>query len=150
MTKTAQLRVSLDRILSARNITTYRLMKQLEGRVSRGTVYSLASGNVQRIDLETLAGIMAGLEELTGETITPNDLLEVVEAPNPDEDLAWIDSSAADLAAHLADLEKDVPPEELNAWHEAFEQQATPIVFDSKRRVWLSGDAARIYKATAR
>lgn len=81
MTKTAQLRVSLDRILSTRNVTTYRLMKQLEGRVSRGTVYSLASGNVQRIDLETLAGIMAGLEELTGETITPNDLLEVVEEP---------------------------------------------------------------------
>jgi DNA-binding Xre family transcriptional regulator len=83
MTKTAQLRVSLDRILSSRNVTTYRLMKQLEGRVSRGTVYSLASGNVQRIDLETLAGIMAGLEELTGETITPNDLLEVIEEPVP-------------------------------------------------------------------
>ena len=97
MVKTSHLRVSLDRILSSRNLSTYRLMKQLEGRVSRGTVYSLASGNVQRIDLETLAGIMAGLEELTGETITPNDLIEMVEEPSADSDPVLLEGDASNL-----------------------------------------------------
>lgn len=72
-------RLSLDRYLAASGITTYRLMKQLEGRVSRGTVYSLAQGDAKRLDLDSLAGILEGLEELTGRPVTPNDLLEVTD-----------------------------------------------------------------------
>ena len=81
MTYTASmpLRFTLDRFLEANKITTYRLMKRLEGRVSRGTVYALAQGDVKRLDLESMFGVMEALSELTGKAITPNDLLEVMD-----------------------------------------------------------------------
>jgi DNA-binding Xre family transcriptional regulator len=44
----------------------------------RNTVYSLSQGKAMRLDLETLGKLLYGLEQLTGETVTPNDLLEVV------------------------------------------------------------------------
>lgn len=88
------LRVSLDRFLARHNLTTYRLMKETEGRVARGSVYALArGGEVKRVDLETLGEVMSALSRLTGETVTPNDLLEVVRPP--------ADADAHSLA-HLA------------------------------------------------
>ncbi len=75
------IRISLDKLLETRGITTYRLMKQLEGRVARGTVYGIASGKTQRIDMDSLSGILDGLHELTGETVTPNDLFTVMATP---------------------------------------------------------------------
>lgn len=43
----------------------------------RNTVYAMSKGKVGRLDLETLAKLLHGLEMLTGEPVTPNDLLEV-------------------------------------------------------------------------
>lgn len=137
------IRVSLDRYLERHNLSAYRLANELKGRVAQGSVYAMTrSKTVKRIDLETLTGVMQALERITGETVTLNDLLEVIEEPEPDPEQAWLDASASDLAANLAELEKDIPPEELKAWNEAFEKQAAPVVYDTKRRVWLSGNAA--------
>jgi hypothetical protein len=146
-------RVSLDRYLKMKNLTAYRLAQETAGAVARGSIFALARGEkVKRVDLETLSEVMVALNRITGEAVTPNDLFEVIEDKDLDQDQAWLDASAADLAAHLADLEKDVPPEELNAWQGSF-NQAAPAVYDTKRRVWLSGDAATKYanrKAPAR
>jgi DNA-binding Xre family transcriptional regulator len=139
-------RVSLDRYLKTKNLTAYRLAQETAGAVARGSIFAMARGaKVKRVDLETLSEIMQALHRITGETVTPNDLFEVIEEADPDLEQALLDASAAELAAHLADLEKDIPPEELNAWHSKFHAQATPIVFDTKRRVWLEGDAAARY-----
>lgn len=128
-------------------------MKHLEGRVARGTVYSVAAGEVQRVDLETLSGILSGLSALTGQPVTPNDLLEVIEEPEPlemdEESKAWLDSSAADLLERLEEIEKDVPPEELAAWHKSMREAVKPIAYDSKRRTWLEGQAALEYQQMA-
>ncbi len=75
-------------------------MKHLDGIVARGTVYSVAAGDVQRVDLETLSGLIGGLADLTGESVTPNDLLEVIEEPVDEMDLetrAWQNSDLSQL-----------------------------------------------------
>lgn len=142
----------LRQYLETHGLSAYALAKVAGGRET--TIYRLAREGQEpdRVDLPTLARVIGALRRLTGETVTPNDLLEVIEGINPDPDQAWLDSSAADLATQLDDLEQDVPPEELNAWQGAF-NKAAPAVYDTKRRVWLSGDAATKYanrKAPAR
>ena len=70
------LRVSLDRFLEEHQITAYRLSKALEGRVSKTTVYDMAKGeNVQRVDIKNLEAVLHALSQITGEELTPNDLL---------------------------------------------------------------------------
>ena len=58
------------------NLTAYKLAQKTEGQVARGSIYALARGDVKRLDLSTLSTIMDALEELTGESITFDDLLE--------------------------------------------------------------------------
>lgn len=119
------LRVSLDRFLERHNLTAYRLVKATQGRVARGSVYALARGkDVKRVDLDTLNEVMNALERLTGQSVTPNDLLEVVEAPQEDDTAALLEAGAVDLGAQLAELEKDTPKEELDAWLASFEARA--------------------------
>lgn len=45
------------------------------------------------------------------------------------EDRAWLDAGMADLVSALAEVEADVPPEELRAWFAAFEDKARPCVY---------------------
>ena len=74
------LRMSLDRYLARHNLTTYRLAKEIESEVARSSVYDLARGDdVRRVDLKTLNAVLIGLEKLTGQQVTPNDLIEVVD-----------------------------------------------------------------------
>jgi DNA-binding Xre family transcriptional regulator len=95
-------RVSLDRYLSQNNLTAYRLSKEVAGKAAQGSVYALARGEkVKRVDLETLSQVMQALTRLTGQPVTPNDLLEVIEEPLEEMDAetkAWLD---ADLAPPL-------------------------------------------------
>ena len=123
------LRVALREYLDRNNLTAYRLVQATKGRVAERTVYGLARGDVKRVDLETLNEVMAALEGMTGQPVTPNDLLDF--APNPvptgteqAEEDAQLDASAGDLAEALDELERDVPPEERRAWLEAFDRAA--------------------------
>ncbi len=100
-------------------------MKHLEGKVARGTVYAVAAGDVQRVDLETLSGLLGGLSDLTGQPVTPNDLLEVIEEPiQPDNEDAWLEASATDLKAMLEDVEKNEKPHDISNWQAKFAQVA--------------------------
>ncbi len=103
-------------------------MKHLEGRVARGTVYSLASGDVQRLDLETLSGLLGGLADLTGQPVTPNDLLEVIETPapleTPDGD---VQTNLQDAGYALHAAESTVSSPELQAWLEATRTAVKPL-----------------------
>lgn len=119
------IRVSLDRYLERHNLSAYKLANELKGRVAQGSVYAMTrSKTVKRIDLETLTGVMQALERMTGEPVTPNDLLEVVQEPEPDPEQAWLDSSAADLKAALEEIEANENPDDVNAWVNAFEAVA--------------------------
>lgn len=62
--------------LESHNLTPYRLWR--ESGLAQRTVYTLAHDKGDRADLGTLGTLIATLEKLTGETLTPNDLLEVV------------------------------------------------------------------------
>jgi DNA-binding Xre family transcriptional regulator len=64
-------------LLDKHDKTPYALWKA--SGLSRNTVYDIASDKRDRVDFDTLAGIISGLRTLTGETVTPNDLLEVTE-----------------------------------------------------------------------
>ena len=119
------IRVSLDRYLERHNLSAYRLANELKGRVAQGSVYAMTrSKTVKRIDLETLTGVMQALERITGEPVTPNDLLEVIQEPEPDPEQAWLDSSAADLKAALEEIEANENPDDVAAWVNAFEAVA--------------------------
>lgn len=62
-------------ILTAHNLTAYKLAGQLHGKVNRNSIYAIARGDTERVDRATLAHLLAGLEELTGTRYTVADLL---------------------------------------------------------------------------
>ena len=110
-------RVSLDRFLKRNNLTTYKLTKEVGGKASQGSVYALSRGNkVKRVDLETLSEVMGALTRLTGQPVTPNDLLEIIEPPASlqtleSESRTWL---AADLAPPLEPYDwGDINPDDL-------------------------------------
>lgn len=107
--------MTLGRYLKAHGLTAYRLAEAARGRVSRGTVYALARGSVARVDLGTLGAVMTALEELTGEPVSPGDLLTAVTLPEPDaEAREW---EAADLSPTLAPYD----------WGAAGEPEGEPV-----------------------
>jgi hypothetical protein len=46
-----------------------------------------------------------------------------------DDDRAWQDAGLGELAANLAAIEADVPPEDLRVWLAAFERKARPCTY---------------------
>ena len=58
-------------------ITPYRLAKAVEQHASAQTVYGLVrrGQDVSRVDLGTLAFVLDGLRELTGENVQVSDLI---------------------------------------------------------------------------
>jgi DNA-binding Xre family transcriptional regulator len=125
------IRLNINSYLEQQNITAYRLIK--ESGLAPNTVYTLARTPAKRIDLDTLESIVKALTRLTGQPVTPNDLLEVIDEPEPlepeAETRAWMDNSVSDMAARLADIEKDVPPEQQAAWLEANHKAAKPVKY---------------------
>ena len=75
------LRLNLKRYLDRHGVTPYRLVQ--ESRLAARTIYDMARKPAQRIDLDTLNRVMQSLERITGESVTPNDLLEVIEETKP-------------------------------------------------------------------
>ncbi|MDR6330647.1 hypothetical protein [Deinococcus soli (ex Cha et al. 2016)] len=87
------LRFSLDQYLRDHGLTAYRLVKETEGKVARGSIFAMARGDsVKRIDLENLNHVMAALSALTGERVSPADLF--TGEPDP----VSLRQSAADVA----------------------------------------------------
>lgn len=90
--------VTLKDYLDTHGLTAYRLAEAARGRVSRGAVYALARGNTGRVDLGTLGAVITTLEELTGQEVTPGELLTAYTLPERDEETrAWMDSDLSGL-----------------------------------------------------
>lgn len=73
-------RIVLDDYLAAHGLSTNQLAKAAAGKAARGSIYALASGATTRVDLNTLGSVVEALEQLTGERVRFDDLLERVEA----------------------------------------------------------------------
>jgi DNA-binding Xre family transcriptional regulator len=69
-------KLTIRNYLEQHNASAYRLWKA--SGLPKNTAYALASGKTTRIDLDTLGKVVFGLEQITGKTITPNDVLEVI------------------------------------------------------------------------
>jgi DNA-binding Xre family transcriptional regulator len=74
--KVYQVKLRIKAYLEQRNMSAYALWKA--SGLPRNTVYSISQGKALRVDLETMGKLLFGLEKLTGETVEPNDLFEVV------------------------------------------------------------------------
>ncbi len=112
----------LREYLDTHKVSAYALTKTAD--LAPNTVYALARGDQGRVDLAVLDKVITGLEQLTGQTVTFNDLLEREAIAQSDADLA--EAGLEDYAAALAEIDDDVPPEELAAWNAAFEQASRP------------------------
>jgi len=65
--------------LRAHGITPYKLAKALP-EVRQATIYRLAAEDApQSVSFDVLSQVIAGLRRVTGEEVTPNDLIEIVE-----------------------------------------------------------------------
>ncbi len=116
------IRLKLKEALADSGVTVYRL-GEVSG-VPRNTLYNLVNQERERLDLAVLDKVMTALEQLTGERVNVGDLLEREAIAQSDADLA--EAGLEDWAAALAEIDADVPPEELAAWNEAFEQASRP------------------------
>ena len=98
------IRLNIGSYLEQKNITPYRLVK--ESGLAPNTVYTLARTSAKRIDLDTLGSIVEALTRLTGQPVTPNDLLEVIEEPEhvfeemDAETKAWHDADLSHLGSY--------------------------------------------------
>ena len=70
------LRLNLGSYLKDHQITAYRLVGEVKGRVAPNTIYSLARRPAQRIDLNTIGEVLRALERLTGEKVEITEMLE--------------------------------------------------------------------------
>jgi DNA-binding Xre family transcriptional regulator len=135
------IKLKLKDCLDANNLSVYRLEKECP-EVSRTTLYKLASGDVDGIRFNTL-NVLA---RLTGKPVTPNDLLEVIEEPEPlemdEETKEWLEASADDMHKAIREVEKSVPLGELVRWHKSMQRAAKPAKYVvGKGIVLLEGKA---------
>ncbi len=70
------LRFNLGSYLQSHQISAYRLVGEVKGRVAPNTIYSLARRPAQRIDLNTVGEVLRALERLTGEKVAITEMLE--------------------------------------------------------------------------
>ena len=100
-------------------------------KLSPRLVHALTVAEAEQVRLETLAGLLGGLRALTGTEVALSDVLTYAyvtddESSNEtdDETDALLALGTADLQRQLDDLERDVPPGELDAWLKAFHTAA--------------------------
>ncbi len=77
------LRLNLGRYLKDHDITAYRLVQEVQGKVAPNTVYSLARKPAQRIDLDTVAKILQALGRVKGQKVEITEMLEDVQETAP-------------------------------------------------------------------
>lgn len=77
------LRLNLGQYLQRHQITAYRLVGEVRGKVAPNTIYSLARKPAQRIDLNTVSEVLRALERLTGDRVEITDMLEEAQESAP-------------------------------------------------------------------
>ncbi len=110
--------------LVAHDLTAYQLVKA--SSLAPNTVYSLARGKQTQVRLDTIAGVLGGLRQLTGGEVALTDILvhETKPEPEADDEALLLASGTTDLQAALDDLESDLPPGEVDRWLESFHKVA--------------------------
>ncbi len=108
----SMIKLRLNQYLEKHQLSAYRLVKETKGKVARGSVYALARGDMQRVDLITLNSVMDALESLTGEAPSFDDLLERIEAG--EEEI--LEAGLVDLNNAITEIEQDLSSEELSDW----------------------------------
>lgn len=73
--------MTLGEFLRGHGLTAYRLAAEARGIVSRNSVYALARGEAERVDLGTLGKLAGLLEGLTGDRVNLGDLLTLERTP---------------------------------------------------------------------
>ncbi len=119
MSAHSPVKIHLAEVLHRHRLTQKQLAEAAHMRSA--TINAIYQGRVERLELNTLAGLVTGLRRL-GADVNVGDLLEVTE--QQDETALWDAASAADLERALDELEADEDPEDLHAWLAAFEQAA--------------------------
>ena len=71
-----EVRWKLPELLEREGITVYKLMLELNKKVSRSTLYRWTQGVPERPDLEAIGWILWALKELTGKRFNVTDLLD--------------------------------------------------------------------------
>jgi DNA-binding Xre family transcriptional regulator len=117
----AEMKWNLENWLETHRVTRYELAQNMGGNVKTRLTSLYRMRDPKRIDLSVMGEIVSALRHITGEDVTPNDLLEFVPNPEPvDDQAALLATGTAGLGEALHDLEQGVPPEELAAWRDAF------------------------------
>jgi uncharacterized membrane protein len=75
------LRFNLGKYLERHQISAYRVVQV--SKLAPNTVYTLARQPAQRIDLDTVSAVLAGLETITGQVVPITDLIEETDVALP-------------------------------------------------------------------
>ncbi len=66
----------LPELLQREGVTVYRLQQELAKGVSRGVLYKWSNAPPKLMDLEVMARVLWGLEQITGKRFEISDVLE--------------------------------------------------------------------------
>jgi DNA-binding Xre family transcriptional regulator len=114
----------LKQTLEQHRITRYALQKHTG--IAMNTLRDMYDGKTQRPDLHVLDQILTAIQTISSQPIALSDVLEVIELPEPEtpeESKHTLEGTGTyELRSTLEQLEKDTPPNELDAWLGAFEQ----------------------------
>ena len=123
-----QITWKLKPYLEQNAITPHKLA--LEAGISPPNLYTLIRGEgAKNVSRATLAKLIGALTRLTGQPVTPNDLLEVTEKPEqPSANLASnVEANLKDASHALHAAESTVRHAELQTWLTATRNAVNPL-----------------------
>ncbi|GAA5504513.1 hypothetical protein Dxin01_04288 [Deinococcus xinjiangensis] len=96
--------------LNSKGISAYRLAKAIP-HVRQATIYRLTAEDApQSVSFDVLSQVISGLRSITGQDITPNDLISVVERPDSSERYLDAAPDRAALTGTVQKLKRRGPP----------------------------------------
>ncbi len=116
-------RFHLKPFLEQHQISAYQLVRATKGKLSESTVYSMSREPLKRIDLDSVQVVVKALQELTGESVQIQDLIE-----NQD-----IKSNINPRYAHLIKKSKPMTKHHL----QSTTSPATPEELEQDKVFWL-------------
>lgn len=117
-------------VLARQDLTVYALAREMGNQTHAVKLYRITNKNPakrpRRADFDTLEQIIPALTRLTGQIISPNDLLELVEEPvqvMDSESDAWLNTDLSRLGEF-----------EPFDWGESGAPQGQPIIVDRRTK----------------
>lgn len=130
----AEMKWNLEDWLETRGVTRYELAQNMGGNVKTRLTSLYRMREPKRIDLAVMGEIVSALRHITGEEVTPNDLLEYVPDPEPE---ANID---AESALWLGDAL--TPTLEAWEWGPEGEPEGQPVEYVAGEGLYIYEDDA--------